>query len=55
MQLGFKIFKEDVEPLGPLVDYIYHVKFQQRGSPHIHCLLWINDSRKIDNIYTACG
>ena len=49
VQLLFKFLKEDVEPLGPLVDYFYCVEFQQRGSPHIHCLLWIKDSPKIDN------
>ena len=49
VQLLFKFLKDDVEPLGPLVDYFYRVEFQQRGSPHIHCLLWIKHSPKIDN------
>ena len=49
VQLLFKFLKDDVEPLGPLVDYFYRVEFQQRGSPHIHCLLWIKDSPKVDN------
>ena len=49
VQLLFRFLKDDVEPLGPLVDYFYRVEFQQRGSPHIHCLLWIKDSPKIDN------
>ena len=49
VQLLFRFLKEGVEPLGPLVDYFYRVEFQQRGSPHIHCLLWIKDSPKIDN------
>ena len=48
VQLLFKFLKDDVEPLGPLVDYFYRVEFQQRGSPHIHCLLWIKDSPKIE-------
>ena len=49
VQLLFKFLKDDVQPLGPLVDYFYRVEFQQRGSPHIHCLLWIKDSPKIDD------
>ena len=49
VQLLFRFLKDDVEPLVPLVDYFYRVEFQQRGSPHIHCLLWIKDSPKIDN------
>ena len=49
VQLLFKFLKDNAEPLGPLVDYFYRVEFQQRGSPHIHCLLWIKDSPKMDN------
>ena len=49
VQLLFKFLKDDVEPFGSLVDYFYRVEFQQRGSPHIHCLFWIKDSPKIDN------
>ena len=29
------------QPLGKVVDYFYRVEFQHRGSPHIHCLLWV--------------
>ena len=49
VHLLFDFLKDDVEPLGPLVDYFYRVEFQQRGIPHIHCLSWIKDSPKIDN------
>ena len=49
VQLLFRFLKDGVEPLGPLVDYFYRVEFQQKGSPHIHCLLWINDSPKLDS------
>ena len=48
VQLLFRFLKDGVQPLGPLVDYFYRVEFQQRGSPHIHCLLWIKDSPKLD-------
>ena len=49
VQLLFRFLKDGVEPLGPLVDYFYRVEFQQRRSPHIHCLLWIENSPKIDD------
>ena len=48
VQLLLKFLKDDVSPLGPLEDYFYRVEFQQRGSPHIHCLLWIKDSPKFE-------
>jgi hypothetical protein len=25
--------------------YFYRVEFQQRGAPHVHCLLWLEDNR----------
>ena len=31
-------------PIGPISDYYYRVEFQQRGSPHIHMLVWIADA-----------
>lgn len=32
------------KPLGEIVDHFWRVEFQQRGSPHIHCLLWVKDA-----------
>uniref|UniRef100_A0A8C5FK64 ATP-dependent DNA helicase n=2 Tax=Gadus morhua TaxID=8049 RepID=A0A8C5FK64_GADMO len=29
------------QPIGKVVDYFYRLEFQHRGSPHIHCLIWI--------------
>ena len=29
---------------GQLVDYVYRVEFQKRGSPHIHGLFWTHDA-----------
>ena len=29
------------QPLGNVVDFFYRVEFQHRGSPHIHCLIWV--------------
>lgn len=32
------------KPLGEIVDFFWRVEFQQRGSPHIHALLWIENA-----------
>ena len=35
-------------PIMPNVeDYYYRVEFQQRGSPHIHMMIWIKDAPKL--------
>ena len=31
-------------PLGKIADWFYRVEYQQRGSPHIHMLLWLEDA-----------
>ncbi|XP_072239813.1 uncharacterized protein [Leuresthes tenuis] len=36
------------EPIGKIKDYFYRVEFQQRGSPHVHCLFWVENAPKID-------
>ena len=38
------ILKSDCEPIGKLKDYFCRVEFQQRGSPHIHMLVWIENT-----------
>ena len=38
----------DTHPLGHITDYVIKIKFQMRGSPHAHCLLWVKDAPKID-------
>ena len=40
------VLKSPDSPLGVLKDYFYRVEFQQRGSPHIHMLAWIENSPK---------
>ena len=35
-------------PLGKVIDYFYRIEFQQRGSPHVHCLFWIENAPRID-------
>lgn len=49
----FHLFLRDVimspsEPIGKVVDYFQRVEFQQRGSPHMHCLFWIEGAPKLD-------
>lgn len=39
-----KILKRSLNPLGQIVDFFFRVEFQQRGSPHIHMLLWIENA-----------
>ena len=31
-------------PLGKIADWFYRVEYQQRGSPHIHMLIWLEDA-----------
>ncbi|KAJ8018123.1 hypothetical protein HOLleu_44063 [Holothuria leucospilota] len=36
-------------PVGEIIDHFYRVEFQQRGSPHIHMLVWINNAPMNEN------
>ncbi len=36
------------QPIGKVIDYFYRVEFQQRGSPHIHCLFWVENAPKLN-------
>ena len=42
-------------PIGKIIDYFYRVEFQQRGSPHIHSLLWVQDAPVIDKKHRCRG
>ena len=42
----FKVLRSEVSPLGKLTDYYLRIEFQQRGSPHVHSLLWVADAPK---------
>ncbi|XP_062618486.1 uncharacterized protein LOC134280065 [Saccostrea cucullata] len=49
----FHVFQRDVisspaQPIGKVVDYFQRVEFQQRGSPHMHCLYWVENAPKLD-------
>ncbi|XP_006820870.1 uncharacterized protein LOC100373785 [Saccoglossus kowalevskii] len=43
-----KIILSPAEPIGKIKDYFHRVEFQQRGSPHTHCLFWVEDAPTID-------
>ena len=43
------ILKSNCEPIGKLSDYLYRVESQQRGSPHIHILVWIENTPTLEN------
>ena len=38
------VLKSEIEPIGKVIDFFYRVEFQQRGSPHIHMLIWIESA-----------
>ncbi len=38
------VLKSEFMPVGEIADFFYRVEFQQRGSPHIHSLLWIKNA-----------
>ena len=42
------ILKSSCEPVGKVLDYFYRVEFQQRGSPHIHMLVWVEDAPTLE-------
>ena len=39
-----------VKPIGEIKDYFWRVEFQQRGSPHIHSLWWVEDAPDIKTV-----
>lgn len=38
------VLKHETSPIGKIKDFFIRVEFQQRGSPHVHILFWINDA-----------
>ena len=42
------VLKSDCQPVGKLKDFFYRVEFQQRGSPHIHMLVWIENGPTLE-------
>ncbi|TKS65165.1 ATP-dependent DNA helicase PIF1 [Collichthys lucidus] len=43
-----EVLMSPANPIGKIKDYFYRVEFQQRGSPHVHCLFWIENAPIID-------
>ncbi|XP_043953976.1 uncharacterized protein LOC122820538 [Gambusia affinis] len=43
-----EVLMSPANPIGKIEDYYYRVEFQQRGSPHCHCLFWICDAPILD-------
>ncbi|XP_075334585.1 uncharacterized protein LOC142395729 [Odontesthes bonariensis] len=43
-----EVLMSPANPIGKVVDYYYRVEFQQRGSPHCHCLFWISGAPILD-------
>ena len=43
-----KYLLSSAQPLGHITDYVIKIEFQMHGSPHAHCLLWVQDAPKID-------
>lgn len=38
------VLKSKMNPICEIQDFFYRVEFQQRGSPHVHMLVWIKDA-----------
>ena len=44
-----KLLKPPASLLGPMTDYLIKTEFQQRGSPHIHCLIWVEGAPRLED------
>ena len=43
------LLNKNINPLGEITDFKYRIEFQQRGSPHVHMLLWVTDAPDIES------
>lgn len=39
-----EVLFDSSHPVGKIADYFFRIEFQQRGSPHVHMLLWIKNA-----------
>ena len=39
---------QDTHPVGKITEHAIKTEFQERGSPHAHCLLWVDGAPKLD-------
>ena len=48
----FHTFRKEIiinqKVIGKVKDHFHRIEFQQRGSPHAHCLFWIEDAPLLD-------
>ncbi|XP_049319588.1 uncharacterized protein LOC125781000 [Astyanax mexicanus] len=42
------VIMSEAKPIGEITDFFMRVEFQNRGSPHTHCLFWVKDAPQID-------
>lgn len=51
------VLKHSSQPIGEIADFFYRVEFQQRGSPHIHMLVWVKGApvHGVDNDTTIAA
>ena len=49
------IFNGASKPIGEIKDYFWRFEFQQRGSPYIHSLWWVEDVKTVDGRRNAPG
>ena len=38
------VLMSEIAPIGKIKDWFYRVEYQQRGSPHIHMLIWLENA-----------
>lgn len=43
------LLNKQLNPLGNITDYKYRIEFQQRGSPHVHMVAWVDIAPSIEN------
>ena len=43
-----EVLMSDAQPLGDLQDFMIRIEFQNRGSPHAHCLLFIREPKQLN-------
>ena len=44
-----EILPANANPIDKIVYYVLHIKFQMRGSPHLHALIWTDDCPKLSH------
>ena len=52
-----EFLKSTAHPLGEIVDEAIRIEFQNRGSPHAHCVLWVKNTPKfgVDPDQVVCN